>query len=133
GVWGAGRGWRGGAPAPDRGPGRGSRAILVAKPPRLAGPAGVPAHETSRLAGPARVPAHETSRLAGPARVPAHEAGDAVVSAGWIRYVAGTEFAGLWGGSTLEAWRRKGIYRALVAARARLAYERGYRYLQVDA
>jgi GNAT superfamily N-acetyltransferase len=61
------------------------------------------------------------------------EAGDTVVSAGWIRYVAGTEFAGLWGGSTLEAWRRKGIYRALVAARARLAYERGYRYLQVDA
>ena len=61
------------------------------------------------------------------------EAGDTVVSAGWIRYVAGTEFAGLWGGSTLEAWRRKGIYRALVAARARLAVERGYRYLQVDA
>jgi GNAT superfamily N-acetyltransferase len=61
------------------------------------------------------------------------EAGDTVVSAGWVRYVAGTEFAGLWGGSTLEQWRRKGIYRALVAARARLALDRGYKYLQVDA
>jgi GNAT superfamily N-acetyltransferase len=61
------------------------------------------------------------------------EAGDTVVSAGWIRYVAGTEFAGLWGGSTLAQWRRRGIYRALVAARARLAVARGYKYLQVDA
>lgn len=61
------------------------------------------------------------------------QAGETVVSAGWIRYVPGTDFAGLWGGSTLEAWRRKGIYRALVAHRARLAVARGYRYLQVDA
>jgi GNAT superfamily N-acetyltransferase len=61
------------------------------------------------------------------------EADDTVVSAGWVRYVAGTEFAGLWGGSTMTRWRRKGIYRALVAARARLALDRGYRYLQVDA
>lgn len=61
------------------------------------------------------------------------EADGMVVSAGWVRYVAGTDFAGLWGGSTLKAWRRKGIYRALVAARARLALDCGYRYLQVDA
>lgn len=61
------------------------------------------------------------------------ETGPEVVSAGWIRYVSGTEFAGLWGGSTREAWRRKGIYRALVAYRARLALARGYPYLQVDA
>ena len=61
------------------------------------------------------------------------EADGTVVSAGWVRYSPGTEFASLWGGSTLEQWRRKGIYRALVAARARLAVERGYRYLQVDA
>ncbi len=61
------------------------------------------------------------------------EADDTVVSAGWVRYTPGTEFASFWGGSTLERWRRKGIYRALVAARARLAIERGYRYLQVDA
>jgi GNAT superfamily N-acetyltransferase len=61
------------------------------------------------------------------------EAGGTVVSAGWVRYERGTEFASLWGGSTLQQWRRRGIYRALVAARARLAVQRGYRYLQVDA
>ncbi|MEV4415547.1 GNAT family N-acetyltransferase [Catellatospora sp. NPDC049609] len=61
------------------------------------------------------------------------EAGDLVVSAGWVRYEKGTEFAGLWGGSTLEQWRGKGIYKALVAHRAIRAVARGKRYLQVDA
>jgi len=61
------------------------------------------------------------------------EAGDAVVSAAWLVLTEGTEFAGLWGGSTLAAWRGRGIYRALVARRAQLAAERGVRYLQVDA
>jgi hypothetical protein len=56
-----------------------------------------------------------------------------VVSAAWIAFYPETDFAGLWGGSTLEAWRQRGIYRALIAARARLAAERGVRYLQVDA
>lgn len=56
-----------------------------------------------------------------------------VVSAGWLRYVSGTHFATLWGGSTLPRWRRRGIYRALVAYRARLADPRGYTMLQVDA
>jgi GNAT superfamily N-acetyltransferase len=56
-----------------------------------------------------------------------------VVSAGWVRYVTGTGFATLWGGSTLAAWRGRGIYKALVAYRARLAVARGYTYLQVDA
>lgn len=45
----------------------------------------------------------------------------------------GSGFAGLWGGGTVPAWRGKGIYRALVAHRARSAAEGGYRYLQVDA
>jgi len=61
------------------------------------------------------------------------EAGDEVVSAAWLVLTEGTEFAGLWGGSTLAAWRGRGIYRALVARRAQLAAERGVRYLQVDA
>jgi len=61
------------------------------------------------------------------------EVEDDVVSAGWVRYGRGTEFASLWGGSTLPGFRRRGIYRALVATRARLAVGRGYRYLQVDA
>jgi GNAT superfamily N-acetyltransferase len=61
------------------------------------------------------------------------EADGEVVSAGWAVYKPGTDFAGLWGGSTLPAWRGRGIYRALVARRAQLAVARGYRYLQVDA
>ncbi|GAB2519332.1 GNAT family N-acetyltransferase [Nocardiopsis aegyptia] len=61
------------------------------------------------------------------------EGGGEVVSAAWLEFVPGTEFAGLWGGSTLPAWRGRGIYRALVAARARIAVERGTRFLQVDA
>lgn len=56
-----------------------------------------------------------------------------VVSAGWVRFVPGTKFATLWGGSTLPAYRRRGIYRALVAHRARLAEANGYTLLQVDA
>ncbi|HEX2905131.1 MAG TPA: GNAT family N-acetyltransferase, partial [Jatrophihabitans sp.] len=37
-----------------------------------------------------------------------------LVSAAWLVFNAGTEFAGLWGGSTLAGWRGRGIYRALV-------------------
>ncbi|TDC31673.1 GNAT family N-acetyltransferase [Micromonospora sp. KC213] len=61
------------------------------------------------------------------------EADGVVVSAGWVRYVANTGFAGLWGGSTLPRWRRQGIYRGLVTYRARLAAQRGKTLLQVDA
>jgi GNAT superfamily N-acetyltransferase len=61
------------------------------------------------------------------------EGGGAVVSAGWVRFPSGTDFATLWGGSTLPDWRGRGIYRALVARRAQLAAERGRRYVQVDA
>jgi GNAT superfamily N-acetyltransferase len=60
------------------------------------------------------------------------EAGDTVVSAAWVRYQAGTGFASLWGGATLPEWRRKGVYRALVAYRARLAEQRGKTLVQVD-
>jgi GNAT superfamily N-acetyltransferase len=58
---------------------------------------------------------------------------DTVVSAGWVRFVRGTAFATLWGGSTLKEWRGRGIYRALVAYRAHLAVSRGYTHLEVDA
>jgi GNAT superfamily N-acetyltransferase len=61
------------------------------------------------------------------------ESGDQVVCAGWVRFAAGTDFASLWGGSTLPTWRGRGIYRALVAHRANLAAARGLKYLQVDA
>jgi hypothetical protein len=61
------------------------------------------------------------------------EDGDLVVSAGWMELLPGTPVAGLWGGSTLEAYRGRGSYRALVAERARLAQQLGYSLLQVDA
>ncbi|SFR26989.1 Ribosomal protein S18 acetylase RimI [Lentzea waywayandensis] len=61
------------------------------------------------------------------------EAGGQVVSSARLEIVPGTEFGGLWGGGTLAPWRGKGIYRALVAHRARVAIERGVKYLQVDA
>jgi len=60
-------------------------------------------------------------------------AGDRPVSSARMELIPGTRFAGLWGGGTVEAWRGRGIYRALVAHRARIAVDRGYRYLQVDA
>ncbi len=56
-----------------------------------------------------------------------------VACAAWVRFHSGTDFASLWGGSTLPSRRRQGIYRTLVGRRATLAAERSYRYLQVDA
>jgi PII-like signaling protein len=60
-------------------------------------------------------------------------AGDEPVSAARVEFIPGTDFAGLWGGGTVPAWRGRGIFHALVAYRAGLAAARGYRYLQVDA
>jgi hypothetical protein len=60
-------------------------------------------------------------------------AGDRPVSAARAEFLPGRDFAGLWGGGTLPDWRGRGLYRALIGARAALAAARGYRYLQVDA
>ena len=60
-------------------------------------------------------------------------AGRAPVAAGRVDFHPGTEFASLWGGGTLPAWRGRGVFRSLVAHRAALAAARGFRYLQVDA
>jgi GNAT superfamily N-acetyltransferase len=60
-------------------------------------------------------------------------AGDQPVCAARLEFHPGTDFASLWGGGTLKAWRGRGIYRALVAHRTRIAARRGIRYLQVDA
>ena len=60
-------------------------------------------------------------------------AGDTPICAGRVEFHPGTEFAGLWGGGTLAAWRGRGVFRALVAYRAALASAQGFRYLQVDA
>ncbi|MFE0462098.1 GNAT family N-acetyltransferase [Kitasatospora sp. NPDC058965] len=60
-------------------------------------------------------------------------AGERPVSAARMETLPGVSFAGLWSGGTHPDWRGRGLYRALVAHRARLALDRGYRYLQVDA
>lgn len=75
----------------------------------------------------------DLSVAAGLLRVFVVELDGRVVSAAWLEPFVGTGFAGLWGGSTLPAYRGRGIYRALVTARARLALDLGHPVLQVDA
>jgi GNAT superfamily N-acetyltransferase len=96
---------------------------------------GLMAEVHGRVFGPdPRLPATLASQLANPGTVMVLAmAGDEPVSSARAEFPAGTEFAGLWGGGTLPQWRGRGIYRALVGYRARLAAARGYRYLQVDA
>ena len=60
-------------------------------------------------------------------------AGDTAISAGRVEFPEHRDFASIWGGGTLPAWRHRGMFRSLVSYRARLAEERGYRYVQVDA
>jgi GNAT superfamily N-acetyltransferase len=54
-------------------------------------------------------------------------------SAGWIRFPRSGQFASLWGGSTLPAYRQRGLYTALLAIRTQEAIRRGYRFLTIDA
>jgi GNAT superfamily N-acetyltransferase len=54
-------------------------------------------------------------------------------AAAWMRFYEGTQFAALFGGSTLPQHRNRGLYTALLAARAAEARRRGYRFLTVDA
>jgi hypothetical protein len=61
------------------------------------------------------------------------EVGGRMVGAGRLEPVAGTEFAGIWGGATLEQWRGLGIYRALTAARARSALAGGRTLIHSDS
>jgi ribosomal protein S18 acetylase RimI-like enzyme len=60
-------------------------------------------------------------------------AGDTPVCAARADFHVGTDFASLWGGGTLPEWRGRGIYRAMVSYRTKLAVARGYRYLRTDA
>ena len=57
----------------------------------------------------------------------------APIAAGRVEFHPGTDFASLWGGGTVPAWRGRGVFRSLVAHRAALAAAQGFRYLQVDA
>ena len=56
-----------------------------------------------------------------------------VVSAAWIIYYDGSQFASLLGGATLPEYRARGFYSALLSLRAREARARGMRFLAVDA
>ena len=58
---------------------------------------------------------------------------DKPVCAAWIDFPEHSPFASLWGGSTLMDYRKRGIYSAMLAIRAREAQARGYRYLTIDA
>jgi hypothetical protein len=53
--------------------------------------------------------------------------------AGWTYFHANSQFASLWGGSTVPEHRGKGLYTAVLAARVAEAAQRGYRFLTIDA
>jgi GNAT superfamily N-acetyltransferase len=61
------------------------------------------------------------------------EAGDRLACTAWSVYYPGTDFVALLGGTTLPDWRGRGLYRAMITARAREAAARGFRLLHVDA
>ena len=44
-----------------------------------------------------------------------------------------SQFAGLWSGATLPAYRRRGLYTAVLAVRVQEAIRRGYHFLTIDA
>ena len=62
----------------------------------------------------------------------AYVAGKPVCGA-WVSFPQDSSFAGLWGGATLEPYRKRGLYTQVVAVRAQEAIERGCRFLTVDA
>jgi ribosomal protein S18 acetylase RimI-like enzyme len=61
------------------------------------------------------------------------EVDGATVSAARLELPKDREFASLWGGGTRPEYRSRGVYRAMVAARAEVAGRLGYQYLTVDA
>lgn len=58
---------------------------------------------------------------------------DTPAAGAWIIYHQERQFADLFGGATLPKYRKRGLYTALVAARAQEAHRRGFRFLTVDA
>ncbi len=54
-------------------------------------------------------------------------------SAAWIYFPKHSQFASLWGGSTISGFRKQGLYTALLAVRAQEAKAHQVRYLIVDA
>ena len=60
-------------------------------------------------------------------------AGSTPASAAWIYFPAKSRFASLWGGPTLEHYRKQGLYTALLAVRVREAIRRQTGYPTADA
>ena len=56
-----------------------------------------------------------------------------IISSAWLTYRPPSPFAGMWGGSTLAAYRKQGFYTALVAVHLQEALRRGARFLTIDA
>lgn len=56
-----------------------------------------------------------------------------LASAAWIYFPKNSQFASLWGGSTVDRYRKQGLYTALLAVRAQEARDRQVRFLTVDA
>jgi hypothetical protein len=54
-------------------------------------------------------------------------------SAAWTYFPKHSQFASLWGGSTVSGFRKQGLYTALLAVRTQEAKARQVRYLTVDA
>ncbi|SON52007.1 GNAT family N-acetyltransferase [Vibrio tapetis] len=55
------------------------------------------------------------------------------VSSAWIVFNSDSPFAGIWGGSTVEAYRGNGYYTELLHIRINLAKQYGREYLMIDA
>jgi predicted GNAT family acetyltransferase len=55
------------------------------------------------------------------------------VSSAWVTFNEGSEFAGIWGGSTLKAFRGQGLYSALLHTRILDAQKQGVKFLTIDA
>ncbi len=56
----------------------------------------------------------------------------AAASVGWTYFNPYSQFGGLYGGSTLEGQRGRGLYTALLAVRAQEALRRGLRFLLIE-
>ncbi len=52
---------------------------------------------------------------------------------GWIYFHPKSQFATLWGGSTVPEFRNRGLYSAVLATRTQAAIQRGFRFLAIDA
>lgn len=79
------------------------------------------------------------NRLGGHLEIPGYlslyviDVGGQPACSGWIYFHPNSQFASLWGGSTVGEHRGRGLYTAMLAVRVQEAVRRGYRYVTVDA